>query len=197
MSGIVITRTGVEEVVGRLERLRDFQKIARQPVQDALDVFAGAQKSGIKRGPTGKGQGSIGTHIHTAKWGVYGNAGPRGGRFREGFLAALFLNSGTGLQGPLRHKIVAKRVLSFTAYGSSIGAGSLFGSRFGAKANPSTKSRGQYKQQRFGSLGKVFARSTVGMRAQPWAKAARGSEGRARSAFEEALTKGIAEANRG
>lgn len=215
MSGITITKRGVDQAIGHLTKLQDFKTLARQPVQDALDVVAGVQKSSIKRGPTGKGAASVGTHIHTAKWGVYGNAGPRGtGRFREGFLAALFLNSGTGLQGPLHKRIVAggRRAISrgvdkgtihggvftFPAYGSTSGGGSLFGARFGAKASAITKGRGSYKQQRFGALGKVFARSTVGMPAQPWAKGATSSsEGKARSAFIETLRKNIAEASRG
>jgi hypothetical protein len=196
---ITITKRGVDEAIGHATKLEDFKVLAKPAVQAALDVVAGAQKSGIKRGPTGKAAASIGTHIHTARWGVYGNAGPRGtGRFREGFLAALFLNTGTGLQGPLGHRINAKHVFSFSAYGSTIGAGSLFGARFGAKASPITKGRGRYKQQRFGALGKVFAHSTVGMRAQPWAKAAASSsESKARSVFAETLRKNVAEAVHG
>jgi hypothetical protein len=248
MSGITITKRGVDEAIQHLTTLQDFKKLARQPVQDALDVVAGAQRDAIKRGPTGKAKGSIGTHIHTAKWGVYGNAGPRGGRFREGFVAALFMESGTGLGGPLHHRITAdskhvKRgrsnkkafhqavlrnilagkespsrlakggkidlnrynsgfstggVFAFPAYNSSVGAGSLFGARFGANANPLTKGRGKYKQQRFGGAGMVFARATVGMGAQPWAnRAVSSSAGKARSTFQETLTKNIAEARNG
>jgi hypothetical protein len=200
MSGITITKRGVDEAIQHLTTLQDFKKLARQPVQDALDVVAGAQRDAIKRGPTGKAKGSIGTHIHTAKWGVYGNAGPRGGRFREGFVAALFMESGTGLGGPLHHRITFSTggVFAFPAYNSSVGAGSLFGARFGANANPLTKGRGKYKQQRFGGAGMVFARATVGMGAQPWAnRAASSSAGKARSTFQETLTKNIAEARNG
>ncbi|MCX6553329.1 MAG: hypothetical protein NTY02_20375 [Acidobacteria bacterium] len=97
MAVFQFTLRGVEEMAKRTLTLSDFKKLVRQPLQDGLDIVAGAQRSRIKKA-TGSASRSIGTHIHAAKWGVYGNAGPRGsGRFREGFMAALFLNTGTGL----------------------------------------------------------------------------------------------------
>ncbi len=243
-SGITITKRGIDETVGHLTKLADFKQLAKPSVQDALDVVANKQKELIKRHQLGKAQGSVGTHIHTAKWGVYGNSGLRGGRFGAGAVAAIMLNQGTGLYGPLHKRIEAKGrhvarghyaqtnhavihdamsadhtpgrglrskykaatnanpsamtggVMTFAAYGSSAGAGSLFGARFGASAK-STTGRGKYKQQRFGSLGKVFTRSTQGMPAQPWADRARSESDRpARAAFSDALNKSIAEASR-
>lgn len=243
-NGITVTRRGVEEVAGRLARLQDFKAMARQPVQSALDVVEGKQKAGIKRGQTGKAQGSVGTHIHTAKWGVYGNSGLRGGRFGVGAVAAIMLDQGTGLFGAHHALITAGKrhinagkfrrtahaailgamqadhtpgrgqrskykaatnanpnfmvggVMTFAAYGSSVGAGSLFGSRFGAGKSPTT-SRGKYKQQRYGAAGKVFTRSSRGMPAQPWSRdAATMSRRPAEDAFAEALNRNIAEAQR-
>jgi hypothetical protein len=242
--GITISKLGIEETAARMAKLADFKKLAKPSVQDALDVVANKQKELIKRHQLGKAQGSVGTHIHTAKFGVYGNAGLRGGRFGAGAVAAIMLNQGTGVDGPLHKRIEAKGrhvarghfartnhavirdamsadhtpgrglrskykaatnanpsamtggVMTFAAYGSTAGAGSLFGARFGVSAKATT-GRGKYKQQRFGALGKVFARSTVGMKAQPWADRARSeSDAPARSAFAETLHQNIVEASR-
>jgi hypothetical protein len=241
-----VTLRGLEETLGHMVALQDFKKLAKPAVQAALDKVTEAQRPRIKRA-SGKAQGSVGTHIHMAKWGVYGNAGPRGtSRFREGYLAAIFLDSGTGLRGPLHKRIEASErhvkrfkasksqyrketlglilsgresasrlikggkprlnlyspgistggVFTFPAYGSTSGGGSAFGGLFGARAR-STTSRGKYRQGRFGALGKVFARSDVGIAPQPWAKAARQAANRpAQSAFSEALWRNIAAASR-
>jgi hypothetical protein len=201
-----VTLKGLEETIGHVVALKDFKKLAKPAVQAALDKVVEAQRPRIKHG-TGKAQASIGTHIHTAKWGVYGNAGPRGtSRFLEGYLAAKFLDSGTGLRGPLHRRVVAgaashskahSPVFAFPAY-TSTGTGglTLFAERFGPKARSTTK-RGRLNARRFGNLGLQFARSDIGMAPQPWAKGARAAADRpAQSAFAEAFWRGIAEASR-
>ena len=195
---VLATKRDIDRIVERYERLADFKKLVKAPVQAALDESAKTQRAKIKRGKSGKAQASIGTHIHTTSWGVYGNAGPRGGRWVEGFLAALFLDIGTGMGGPLHRRIIAKRVFAFPAYTSAAGGGlSLFGQRFGAKAK-STTSRGKFKAARYGAFGEQFARSTAGMPPQPWGRAAKeSSRDPSKAAFHDALTRAIAETSRG
>jgi hypothetical protein len=207
MGALDVQVTGLAEMGRTFHRLADFQALAKPSIQAALDVVKAAQRGAMRRGPTGGAIASIGTHIHAKKWGVVGNSGPRGtGRFREGFLAALFLQSGTGLHGPLHRRIVAKetrghhRVFAFPSE-------TITKARFGSKAHAYTgwsRKAGGYAgrgavSKRYANATLAFATSTAGMRPQPWAAAGRAAaEGAGMKAAESRFLQGIAQVrNRG
>lgn len=177
---------GLEPVQKMFLRLSDFQHITRPVVQAAVDA-AEPYISGAL--PAGKARSSVGKRVVRYRDGIVGVVGPRGGSHRPGFLAALFLERGTGVHGHRRARIVArnlrghKRILWFPSQAT-------VNARFGAQSSIFLKSGrlSALAQRRYGNAGFVAATSSAGMPARPWFQRARtAAEGPIQRATVEAL----------
>lgn len=184
--GWAVEVEGLEPIQKMFLRLSDFQHLTRPIVQAAVDVAEPIISGAL---PAGKARNSVKKRVVRYRDGIVGVVGPTGGAHRAGFLAALFLERGTGLAGHRRKRIVAsqlrghKRVLWFPSQGT-------VNARFGTQKSIFLKSGrlSALAQRRYGNAGFVAATSTAGMHARPWFQRARSAaEGPMRQATTEAL----------
>jgi len=166
-SSMSLEISGLNELEALFLRLKDFKAIAKPAVGAAADAAKPFIQAAL---PPGKARDSVGARVRSTGTGVVGVVGPRGGRFRAGYLAALFLEKGTGLGGPRHRRLTG-------AHGGSLSwpSDQAITSRFGAHANAFTKS-GRLTQRasaKFGNAAFTTRASTAGMRAQPWLARAR------------------------
>lgn len=185
-SSMSLDITGLNELEALFLRLKDFKAIAKPAVGAAADAAKPFIKAAL---PPGKVRDSVGARVRSTGTGVLGVVGPRGGRFRAGYLAALFLEKGTGVNGPRHHRLTAQggRALSWPS-------DQQISSRFGPHANAFTKAGGLTKRasSKYGNAALTTRASTKGMKAQPWQARARSRAIPAgQTAAKEALRKAI------
>lgn len=187
-----------QELKDRFVKLADFKGYVKPAVKAALNEFYQQERRNIKGGHSGgnSAAGSVGSRTWTDDKGVSGKVGPRGRGHRDGYLAALFLETGTGVYGPKHAEIDAlgtgekrpdrrptKRAMMFPSQ-------MQVESRFGARASIFTKTGKQTVRSRkmYGTAGMAIVKSTRGMPAQPWFnESERSGHSRAQEAFSNAI----------
>jgi hypothetical protein len=192
-----------QELKDRFVKLADFKGYAKPAVKAALNEFFQVERSRIKGGHSGgnSAAGSVGSRTWSDDKGVSGKVGPRGKSHRDGYLAALFLETGTGVYGPRHAEIDARGNSAKNAGRAAEGREPLklammfpsqmqVESRFGGRASIFTKTGKQTvrSQKMYGTAGMAIVKSTRGMPAQPWfAESERSGHGRAQEAFSNAI----------
>jgi hypothetical protein len=204
-SNFEVTLVIPQELKDRFEKLADFKGYVKPAVKAALNEFYQQERSHIRGGHSGgnSAAGSLGSRTWTDEVGVSGKTGPRGRQHRDGYLAALFLQTGTGVFGPKHAEIDASGTGLRRPDRRPVKKAMMFPSqmvveqRFGARASIFTKTGRQTRrsQKMYGTAGMAIVKSTQGMPAQPWfAESERAGHHRAQEAFQasihQALTAG-------
>jgi hypothetical protein len=143
--------------------LSDFQRLARKPLAAGLGA---AKDVMVAEVPSRKAKRAIKVRIYRdTSTGLTGAVGPVGGAQRPGYLAALFLEKGTGIHGPKHRAITPRRGQAFAFFSQQATTAG-----FGPSAQLFTKSGRLRKAafNRFGNAGQVVVRSTRGAPARPW-----------------------------
>lgn len=161
-SGFTVELRGSDQFENLLLRLSDFQRLIRIPLNAGLGGVKRVMQAEVH---SRKATASIKVRVYKDSTGMTGRVGPTGGDGRPGFLAALFLESGTGLEGP-KHRPIQSRSGKPLAFWSQ----SIATERFGPRAQLFTKSGRLRKAAftRFGNAGQVVVKSTAGMPPRPW-----------------------------
>lgn len=93
-----VTVLGIAEAVDYLDRLTDFWSLLREPLEEAGE--AGAAHERVLLRSHKSREGTAVQYVKPTMTGGEVKYGPRGGRYRAGYLAALFQDTGTGVYGP-------------------------------------------------------------------------------------------------
>ena len=186
MKDFEVRLDGLEAVDALFLRLTRFQALLRKPMNAALGEAKRTMQANVG---SRKASDAMKVRVRKADTGMTGKVGPVGGKHRPGFLAAKFLETGTGTRGP-RHKNVMPRSCKVMAIPSD----KIVAERFGPQATIFTKT-GRLRAaaiRRYGSGMMVFARSDVGMSPRPWFdRSVHESEGRVRERFRDALSEAL------
>lgn len=161
-TGFGIELRGLESVDKLFLRLTDFDKLVRIPLS-----AAGGEAKTIMAGQVGSRKAAKAMKVRVRKEtaGLKATIGPVGGDQRPGYLAALFLETGTGVYGPKHRRITPQHGHAFAFWSQR-----QVTSRFGPSAQLFTQS-GRLRRaafSRFGNAGQVVVRSTSGSPARPW-----------------------------
>jgi hypothetical protein len=166
--GFTITPRGFTEVEALLFRLSDFQRLARIPLTAAL-----GQAKPVMQAEVGSRKAAKVIKVRVSKGtsGLVGKVGPvsEHGAGREGYLAALFTEIGTGVEGP-RHKPILPPNVGSHHRAFAFWSQQATTQRFGERAQLFTQSGRLRKAavSRFGNAGQVVIRSSKGSKARPW-----------------------------
>lgn len=181
-----VTVTGLNEVEAMFLKLHDFQKLLRVP----LSAAGGVVKDEMVRSVgSKKAQKAIKVAVKSTDTGLVAKIGPKGGATRPGFIAALFLERGTGIHGPRK---VPVRTRSGKAM--AMPSQAIVDQRFGPQKTIFTNS-GRIRAaaiRKFGNAAYLVFQSDTGMMPKPWFdRAVHASEGGATAVFAEKLHEAI------
>jgi len=176
MANFEIEVDGVSELAAQFLRLSAFQTLLRKPINAAL-----GEAKRVMQGYVGSRKAKAAIKVYTVKTdtGIVGSVGPKGGKTRAGFLAARFLEIGTGLEGPKHQRLTPRSggVMKIpTLSGAIVPSRELF------------TATGTMRAARAPRSGQVFATSTAGMKPRPWVdRSRRQAEPIVKDTFRKAL----------